>query len=208
MKGEHTMKKVDYKKTLKTLYTASAKKAQLVDVPRMNFVMVDGSGDPNTSEQFMQAVEALYGLSYTIKFALKKSGKLDYGVMPLEGLWWCDKMEEFSTEHKELWKWTLMVMQPKAVTEKVVARAREELKKKKNPVLLDAVRFDCYDEGAAAQVLHIGPYAAEAPTIKSLHEFIEAQGHSRRGLHHEIYLGDPQKAAPEKLKTILRQPII
>jgi len=201
------MKTIDYKKTLKHLYAASAKQHAIVEVPPMKFFMADGEGDPNTSERFTLAVEALYGLSYTVKFALKKSGVLDYGVMPLEGLWWCDVMEEFSLERRDEWKWRLMIMQPEAVTEDVAARARDDVKKKKNPALLDAVRFETYTEGASAQILHIGPYAAEAPTIRALHAFIASEGRSLRGLHHEIYLGDPRKSAPETLKTILRQPI-
>ena len=154
-----------------------------------------------------QAVECLYSLSYTVKFALKKTGVLDYGVLPLEGLWWCDAMETFSAEHKEEWKWRVMIMQPDVVTDEAAASAREDVRKKKNLPLLDEVRFELYAEGASAQIMHVGPYATEAPTITALHEFIGSQGRTRRGLHHEIYLGDPRKSAPEKLKTILRQPI-
>ncbi len=201
------MKKIDYKKSLKQFYSASAKNAAIVNIPSMKFFMADGEGDPNTAVQFTQAVEALYSLSYTIKFALKKSGVLEYGVMPLEGLFWCDAMEDFSEDRKDQWKWRLMIMQPEAVTDEVAARARQEVKKKKVLPMLDAVRFEPYDEGASAQILHIGPYSTEAPTISALHAYIASQGYKRRGLHHEIYLGDPRKSAPEKLKTIVRQPI-
>ena len=200
------MERIDYKKTLKHLYNPSAKQAGLVTVPPMMFFKADGTGDPNTSGQFSQAAGALYALSYTIKFALKKSGVLDYGVMPLEGLWWCDNMDEFSLTRKDLWKWTLMIMQPQAVNREHVAHAREEIQKKKG-LSTETVRFEQYDEGASAQIMHIGPYAAEAPTILTLHAFIDAEGRTRRGVHHEIYLGDPHKTAPEKLKTILRQPV-
>jgi hypothetical protein len=201
------MERIDYKKTLTHLYTASPKQAGIITVPAMKYLMVNGEGDPNVAEQFALAVEALYTLAYTIKFSLKKTGVLDYGVMPLEGLWWCDNMEEFSIERKDLWKWTLMIMQPDAVTEEIAARGRDEVKKKKTVQMLGDIRFESYDEGACAQILHLGPYAAEAPTIIALHEFIAAQGRTRRGVHHEIYLGDQRRTAPEKLKTILRQPI-
>lgn len=201
------MERIDLKKTLKHLYSASAKQAELITVPAMKYLMVNGEGDPNTAVRFGRAVEALYTLSYTIKFSLKNSGVLDYGVMPLEGLWWCDNIEEFSIDNKSIWKWTLMIMQPDAVTEEVVTRARENVHKKKNVPLLDDVRFELYDEGECAEILHIGPYAAEEPTVRVLHEFIETQGRRHRGVHHELYLSDQRKTAPEKLKTILRQPV-
>ncbi len=201
------MIKIDYKKELKTLYRASTKEVTLVEVPPLNFLMIDGQGDPNTAPAYAEAVEALYALAYNLKFAIKREVGLDYGVMPLQGLWWVEDMRQFSAEDKSNWLWTMMIMQPEVVTADRVNAVLAEVVKKKNPAALSRVRFDLYHEGLAVQVLHLGPYAAEAPTIARLHAFIEAQGYRRRGKHHEIYLGDPRKTAPEKLKTIIRQPI-
>lgn len=202
------MKKIDFKKELKHLYGASSKDASLVDVPEMNFLMIDGAGDPNKAQAFKDAIEALYSVSYTLKFMVKK-GKtaVDYGVMPLEGLWWADDMTVFSTGEKDRWKWTMIIMQPEHVTEKLFNEAVEEVKKKKNPLALSKVRFKGYHEGLSVQVMHIGPYSEEGPTIKRLHAFIKENGYDFRGKHHEIYLSDPRRSAPEKMKTIVRQPI-
>jgi hypothetical protein len=193
------------------LYKPSATKAEIVDVPAMNFLMVDGTGDPNTSQDYKDAIEALYALAYTLKFALKKAEGLDYRVAPLEGLWWSEQMDLFRAEDKDEWRWTMMITQPSVVTRARVESAIEEVRRKKNPTALALVRFEPFCEGLAAQILHIGPYAAEAPTIGRLHDFIHAQGGAFDGLthkHHEIYLGDPRRTAPEKLKTVIRQPFI
>lgn len=202
------MEKIDFKKQLKDLYKASAKKIDVVEVPAMNFLMVDGQGDPNTSKSFVEAIEALYPLSYTLKFMAKKGALgIDYGVMPLEGLWWADDMSSFSAGNKEDWQWTLMIMQPDFITEEMVTEAVQEVKKKKGPPALSLVRFEAFTEGKAAQTLHIGPYSEEGPTIKKLHGFIEKSGCQRGGKHHEIYLSDMRRTASEKLKTIIRQPL-
>ena len=200
------VEKQDLKKSLKHLYHSSAKAVAQVDVPKMNYLMVDGEGDPNNSKSFTSAIETLFGLSYTLKFALKKSGGPDYSVLPLEGLWWNDG-QRFSLENKNkgLWRWTLMIMQPEWVTAKLVESAREQLERKRGTSTSHA-RFEPLEEGRSAQILHIGPYAEEAPTIAKLHAFIAGQGGHLTGKHHEIYLGDPRRTAPEKLKTILRQP--
>jgi hypothetical protein len=199
--------KIDYKKELKHLYKASVKKAEIVDVPQMNFLMIDGEGDPNTSQEFQDAVEALYGISYTLKFMIKK-GELgiDYGVMPLEGLWWVDDMSQFSTECKDKWKWTLMIMQPEYVTTELFAEAFEQVKRKKNLIALSKVRFEAFLEGRAVQIMHIGPFSEEGPTIEKIHNFIKENSFKLSGMHHEIYLSDIRRAAPEKWKTIIRQP--
>jgi len=206
--GYNTMEKIDLKKELKHLYNASVKEVGLVDVPAMNFLLIDGAGDPNTAQEYKDAIEALYGLAYTLKFRLKK-GELarDYGVPPLEGLWWTEDMANFSAEDKAAWKWTMLIMQPEFVTLEHVNEARAELEKKKNPVALPKIRFEAFEEGLSAQIMHLGPYAAEAPTIEKLHHFIQTNGYRLSGKHHEIYLSDPRKAAPEKMKTIIRQPI-
>lgn len=202
------MKKVDYRKEMKGLYAPSAKKVELVEVPAMNYLMIDGKGDPNKAVSFQQAVEALYGVSYTLKFMIKKGpAAIDYGVMPLEGLWWMEDMAEFSLERKDDWLWTVMIMQPAPVTEALVKQAIEEVRKKKNPPALPLMRYESLAEGKAAQIMHLGPFATEGPTIAKVHAFIAEQGGKLRGKHHEIYLSDIRKAAPEKWKTVIRQPM-
>lgn len=200
--------KLDLKKELKQLYRPSAKKCALVDVPAMNFLMVDGAGDPNTSPDFQAATEALYAVSYALKFAIKKGGTaVDYTVMPLEGLWWAEDMARFSVEDKSDWFWTLMILQPDFVTAVRVAATMEQTAAKKDLPAIERLRFEPYAEGLSAQIMHIGPYAAEAPTIEKLHAFIAENGRQLRGKHHEIYLSDPRRAAPEKMKTVIRQPV-
>ncbi|MDA8097980.1 MAG: GyrI-like domain-containing protein [Clostridia bacterium] len=202
------MAKVDLKKELKHLYDCPAGGPVIVEVPAMNFIMVDGAGDPNNSPEFSEAVEALYGLSYTLKFKLKKGeAGTDYGVMPLEGLWWTDDMREFSLNARDRWKWTLMILQPEFVTADLYLQVLEEVRKKKGLPVLARVRFERFHEGLSAQIMHSGPYSAEEPTVSRLHRFIAENGDRRIGKHHEIYLGDPRRIKPEKLKTIIRQPI-
>ncbi len=202
---------VDLRKQLKHLYQPSSKKFSVVDVPPMNFLMIDGAGNPNTSQDFQAALEALYGLSYTLKFGLKlgKYGKkkYDYPVMALEGLWWMDDMREFSPDRKDDWKWTAMIMQPDFITSDVVELARADLIEKKNPVAAARIRFESYHEGLSTQIMYIGPFADEGPTIQRLHRFIAESGHQLRGKHHEIYISDLRRTAPEKLKTVIRQPM-
>jgi len=200
------METIDYKKTLKHLYQPSAKEVIEVVVPPMNFLMVDGSGDPNTSLEYQQAIEALYGTAYAIKFMVKKGPTaLDIGVMPLEGLWWADDMTTFSTEAKSDWKWTMMIMQPPVVTADMVTAAINA-GKKKGLSAISRLRFESFEEGRCAQILHIGPFSAEGPTVARVHEYIDDHG-GRRGKHHEIYLSDIRKADPAKWKTIIRQPM-
>ena len=202
------MEKLDLKKQWKQLYTGKAGAIAAVEVPPLNYLMVDGEGDPNTSQSFSEAIEALYSLSYTLKFTLKKSPRaIDYGVMPLEGLWWADDPRDFYLADKSRWKWTAMIVQPEIIAQAQVDAAFEQVRKKKNPAALDRVRFETLTEGASAQVLYLGPFADEGPTIQRMHEFIHAAGRQLRGKHHEIYLSDPRRTAPEKLKTILRQPM-
>ena len=202
------MGKIDYKKELKHLYNASVKKAEFVDISQMNFLMINGEGDPNTSQAFQDAVEALFSISYTLKFMIKKSKEgIDYGVMPLEGLWWADDMSQFNIENKANWKWTLIIMQPEYVTEKLFHESMEQVKKKKDLEALSKVRFESFSEGKSAQIMHIGPFSEEGPTIEKLHNFIKENGFKLVGKHHEIYLSDIRKAVPEKWKTIIRQPL-
>lgn len=201
------MPKIDYKKEFKNLYTASAKQPALVDVPTLSYLRMDGSGDPNTSSAYRDAVESLFSLAYTIKFAIKKSSAIDYGVMPLEGLWWMDDMKQFSVARKHEWKWTMMIMQPAIVTPPMVDNCRSELARKKDLTALSKVEFAAFNEGKAAQILHIGPFTEEGPTIEKLHAFIAASGLKLAGKHHEIYLSDIRRATPAKWKTIIRQPV-
>jgi hypothetical protein len=201
------MQKIDYKKELKHLYRSSAKKVEVVEVPKMNFLMIDGDGGPN-HPTFQNAIEVLFPLSYTLKFMIKKSDiGIDYGVLPLEGLWWADDMSAFIKDKKDNWKWTLMIMQPELVKKGMVVKAIEEVRKKKNPVALPLVRFESFAEGKAAQIMHIGPFSEEGPTVEKVHAFIGDSGSQRSGKHHEIYLSDIRRAAPEKWKTIIRQPM-
>ncbi|HSX52954.1 MAG TPA: GyrI-like domain-containing protein [Patescibacteria group bacterium] len=203
------MEKVDYKKELKQFYTAKVGKPIVLRVPEMNFIMIDGKGDPNTSQDYIDAIQTLYPVAYTIKFISKiKYGK-DFGVMPLEGLWWTKNMADFSAENKSNWLWTAMIMQPDVVTEDLYNQAVLQVAEKKNPKSLDKLRFASYDEGRAAQVMYVGPYADEGPSIQELHKFIEEQGgklDDSNKHHHDIYLSDSRRVDPSKLKTIIRQP--
>ncbi|MFQ5410248.1 MAG: GyrI-like domain-containing protein [Anaerolineales bacterium] len=201
------MSKIDPKKELKHLYRPSAKIIVVVDVPPMNFLMVDGHGDPNTAQEYQDAVEALYAVAYALKFMSKKEKGMDFVVPPLEGLWWVDNMEEFTTEDKSAWKWTAMIMQPESVTPEMFEGALKQVEKKKNPPALSKLRFERFHEGLSVQIMYFGPYSEEGPTIEKMHDFIEKNGYEPRGKHHEIYLSDPRRTAPEKLKTVLRQPV-
>ncbi|MEA5114940.1 MAG: GyrI-like domain-containing protein [Geobacteraceae bacterium] len=202
------MQKIDCLKKLQHLYGPSAKKVEIVDVPEMNFLMIDGEGDPNTSQAFKDAVEALFSLSYTLKFMVKKGEMgVDYGVLPLQALWWSDDPSAFSTGNKDAWKWTVMIMQPDFITRELVGVASKEVQRKKKLASLSLARLEAFKEGKAAQILHIGPFSEEGPTIEKVHSFIESSGSQRIGKHHEIYLSDIRRAAPEKWKTIVRQPM-
>ncbi len=201
------MEKINYKKKLQHLYKPSAKEVEIVEVPQMNFLMIDGDGGPN-HPTFQNAIEVLFPLSYTLKFMIKKSDiGIDYSVLPLEGLWWADDMSSFIKDKKDDWKWTLMIMQPELVKKEMVVKAIEEVRKKKNPVALPLVRFESFSEREVAQIMHIGPFSEEGPTVEKVHTFIENSSKQLSGKHHEIYLSDIRRAAPEKWKTIIRQPM-
>jgi hypothetical protein len=198
---------VDLRRELSSLYTATAEPA-LVDVPELPYLMIDGAGDPNSAPEYAEAVQALYSVAYTIRFALKRGADpVDAPVMPLEGLWWVPDMRTFTVEDKSAWLWTLLILQSPAVTPSLVDDAGATALRKKGLPAIERVRFETFAEGRAAQVLHRGPYSAEGPTIAALHRFIADQGLALTGKHHEIYLGDPRRAAPEKLRTIIRQPV-
>ena len=199
-----TAAKVDLKKELRGLYSAR-RAPELIEVPPLTYLMADGGGDPSGPE-YSSVVESLYGVAYSLKFLAKAEGD-DFVVMPLQGLWWADDMDAFLEGSRDDWRWTMMILQPAVVDENMVATAIEQVAAKKDLPVLDRVRLEVYEEGAAAQLMHIGPYSEEAPNIERLHRFIEDSGKQRRGLHHEIYLSDPRRAAPEKMKTIIRQPV-
>jgi hypothetical protein len=208
--GQTGVTKVDLRKQLRSYYQPSTHEASIVDVPAMPFLMIDGAGDPNTAEEYREALQALYSLSYTLKFLLKKEQGQDYTVAPLEGLWWIPDMCDFGLGDKDRWLWTMMIRQPEEVTTALVERAREQAQRKKPSPALARLRLEEFHEGLAAQIMYLGPYAAEGPTIARLHAFIHAQGYTfdgRQQKHHEIYLSDPRRTAPEKLKTVIRQPM-
>ncbi len=200
------MASIDLKKKYKESYSARVGKPSVVEMTPRSFLMVDGAGDPNTAPEYASAVAALYPIAYAIRASIKTATGDAYSVLPLEGLWWADDMEQFSADSKGDWKWTMMIGLPEVVDAAGAVEAIAETTLKKRLVAGDAVRFEVFDEGLSAQVMHIGPYSAEAPTIEMLHEFIAEQGLTRRGRHHEIYLSDPRRTAPDKLKTIIRQP--
>mgnify|MGYP000930742826 CR=1 FL=1 len=206
------MPKIDLKKQEKELYNPSTKEPSLVEVPEMKFLMIDGEGDPNTSQEHQDAMETLFPVSYKVKFISKKDKSQDYVVMPLEGLWWVDNMEDFTVEDKSSWKWTVMIRQPDFINKRMIESAIEEVEEKKNPPALSKIRFEKFHEGLSAQIMHVGPFSEEGPTVEKLHNFIHEQGYLFDGnmsgqRHHEIYLSDMRRTKPERLKTIIRQPV-
>ncbi len=202
------MKKVDLKKKYKPYYSQRKGNISIVEVPGFQYLQCEGQGNPNTSKDYKNAIEALYALAYKIKFAIRKSREVDYGVMPLECLWWMDNMEEFSKDRMDEWRWSAMIRQPNFVTKGLVESAREEVSKKKDLPSLTTIKLIDFTDGLSAQIMHIGPYADEEPTIEKLHQYISDSGYQLTGKHREIYLNDPRRTAPQNLKTIIRQPIV
>lgn len=199
--------KIDFKKTLPDLYQAPRDCFVAVDVPAMQFVMVDGAGDPNTAPAYKQAIEWLYSVSYALKFAAKAATKKDYAVPPLEGLWWADDLADFVARRKDRWCWTMMIMAPDFIDRPLFEAAVEKSKKKLGSPPA-SLRLERFDEGRSLQILHIGSYDDEAPTLAKLHdEVMPSQSLTFAGRHHEIYLSDARRTEPAKLKTILRQPV-
>lgn len=200
--------KLDLKKSLSGIYKPRGTECILVTPPPLQVVAVEGVGNPNTAQSWIDAVGALYSVAYTLKFMLKALGNTpEFAMMPLEALWWAPDGEEFRTDDKSNWLWRAFIVLPDFVTQEQVDEALAIAKNKKDLAGLQSVVFSEFDEGPSAQVLHIGPYAEEAPTITRLHAFIEAQGLALSGKHHEIYLSDPGRTAPEKLKTVIRRPV-
>ena len=200
------MDKVDLKKILDG-YRAPRGAFRVVDVPEMCFLMIDGHGDPNTSQEYADALAALYPVAYRLKFLSTRELGRDYVVPPLEGLWWADSPKAFTAGKRDKWRWTMMIIVPDFVGKKQYTAAVTRNLKKLGEAP-KTLRFEPYDEGLAVQILHVGSYADEAPTIKRLHEeFLPANGLVETGPHHEIYLSDPRRVEASKLKTILRQPV-
>ena len=201
------MSKLDLRKELKQFYTAG-KKPSIIDVPLGKFLTITGRGEPGGSS-YQAALNALYGLAYTLKFKCKAEGR-DFTVMTLEGLWWWDDEGIFSLANappREEWNWKSMMRQPDFVTEEMLEEIRPQVREKRGIPEVDAVKLETFHEGLSAQVMHVGPYSEEGPTIERLHTFITENGYRMRGLHHEIYLSDPRRTAPERWRTIIRQPI-
>ena len=206
-----TPAKLDLRKQYKELYNPPSKTAVIVDVPDFQYLMITGAMEPGrtpeTSPSYAAALEALYGASYTLKFMSKRRAKnpIDYAVMGLEGQWWAEG--ELDYNNKDNWHWNMMIMQPDHIDAAMWAEGRAQLKAKKDNPAIDQLRLERLREGLCVQIMHLGPYSAEPPTIERMHTYAFAQGYKLRGRHHEIYLGDPRRTAPEKLKTVLRMPV-
>ena len=202
------MKRIDFKREMKKIYFPGPRDPELVTVPAMNFLMIDGEGDPNTTDAYQAAIEALYTVSYALKFAIKYSSqRIDYIMLPLETLWWADDMAAFELERRDEWKWTAMIRQPELISGGMVTEILDDVRVKKNPPSLELVRFESFQEGECVQIMHIGPYSTERPTVKKLHSFATENNYKQRGKHHEIYLSDVRRTNPESLKTVIRRPV-
>ena len=199
--------KLDLKKSLDA-YQAKKGQFRILEVPDLQYLMIDGHGDPNTSPAFAEALETLYPVAYSLKFASKLTLDRDYVVMPLEGLWWADDYNVFMTGDKSAWDWTVMMLVPDWIDLDMVEAAVEQSRKKTGERRYDDLRMETLREGLSVQTLHVGSFEAEADVLRRMHEeFIPEHGFAMAGKHHEIYLSDPRKTAPEKLRTILRQPV-
>jgi len=198
---------IDFLASQKVFYNPKFGQFSLVEIPEMTFITVDGSGNPNVSLEFTDAVASLYSVAYTLKFALKVPPRsLEFKVAPLEGLWWMEDMTQFSVAVKDQWLWKLMIHLPDELTEADLADALGILrKKKKSPPAAERLQLERISEGLCLQTMYFGSYSDEGPTIAALHQHAAEHGYKLRGKHHEIYLGDPRKSAPEKLKTVIRQ---
>ncbi|MEZ0446411.1 GyrI-like domain-containing protein [Cellulomonas sp. ICMP 17802] len=196
-------------KTSLDAYRARQGEFRVLDVPDLQYLMVDGHGDPN-SAAFTNAMEALYPVAYAVKFANRRALGRDYVVPPLEGLWWADDMAAFTAApDKTRWDWTLMILVPDWVDRSTVDAAIAQVREKKRPDRLDDVRFEVLSEGRCVQTLHVGPFDQEAGVLTQMHhDVIPSHGLRMTGKHHEIYLSDARRVAPERLRTILRQPVV
>lgn len=202
------MDKYDFKKAHKALYAPSAREFSRVVVPTFQFLCIEGQGNPGTAVAYGHALEALYCVSYSLKFDSKNNLGRDYVVAPLEGLWWAENMDAFITRDKDAWSWTMMINQSDWISAAMVADAVAKAGAKKEIAALNKLGFESMFEGECVQILHHGSYDDEGPVIRRLHEqYLPENQLQFNGKHHEIYLSDPRRTAPEKLKTILRQPV-
>jgi len=202
------MEKVDFKKEYSDLYKPRKGKIVTVSVPKMKFLMIDGKGNPNTSRDFKDAMNILFTVSYGVKFLMKQKFEKDYVVMPPEGLWWAENMDDFLSGEKDKWLWTIMMMQPEFVRAEHIKEASDNAvrKGKLTSELLSKARFELFEEGECVQTIYVGSFDEETETIKNMHDMIKNNGWELCGKHHEIYLSDARKVAPEKYRTIIRQP--
>jgi hypothetical protein len=207
------MQTLDLRKLYKHLYNPSAKQPVIVDVPRLQFAFVEGAIEPGqspgTSPSFGAALEALYGISYTLKFMCKQRAEnpIDYPVMALEALWWIEE-GEFDIRRPDNWHWRAMIMQPEPITPTLFGEGLDKLRKKRSSQpAFDLLRFEPFSEGLCVQIMHLGPYSEEPATLERMKTYAEANGYRLHNNHHEIYLGDPRRADPAKLKTVLRHPV-
>ena len=203
------MSKIDLKKDLGDLYKVSANEISLVQVPKLSYLMVEGKGDPNASD-YQEAIEALFSVSYAIKFLIKGQDiSKDYVVMPLESLWWAEDISAFAENRKDEWLWKAMILQPDFVTKSVFEDVLEKIKVKKGFACLDKMSFSTYEEGLCVQLMHIGNYSNEyRKSIQKLHSYIDENNYSFNGKHHDIYLNDLRKTVESMLKTIIRQAVV
>ncbi|TWU51577.1 GyrI-like domain-containing protein [Rubripirellula reticaptiva] len=199
--------KVDFKKSIAS-YKAKSGQFSVIEVPTMNFIAINGDKGP-ASKEFTAAIETLYPVAYHLKFMSKRSLEKDYVVPPLEAIWWARDMDAFTTKFDQSqWEWTAMIMVPDWITDAMVQSSLSDVTAKKAPPSIDKLRLTQIDEGICVQTMHIGSYSDEGPVLKEMHEkFIPNNGLQMRGKHHEIYFNDFRKVAPEKLRTMLRQPV-
>jgi hypothetical protein len=208
------MEKIDYKKDFRQFFSASAKSPTVVEVSEFQYLMTDGEGEPNTSPGFQKAIQTLYGVIFTLKMSWKfkklekPPGYVDFTVPPLEGLWWMKDGSDFDMNRKADWRWRLMLMTPDFFSNKILDEVIANLREKRGEDQVVNCRLERWEEGLCVQIMHVGPYGAEGPTLEKLHTFAKEKGYTLQGKHHEIYLGDPRRTSPEKLKTILRQPVV
>jgi hypothetical protein len=199
----------DVRRELKRLYSPRNRTWQRVEVPPQRFLAVDGRGDPNTAADYTAAVQAVYSVAYTLKFTAKRAGGRDFTVGPLEALWWAEDYAAFTEQDKDSWRWTVMIALPEWVEEQEWAQAAATAQRKKDNPAIARLRALHLGEGLCAQALHVGPYDAEGPLLAELHQrWLPDNGLRESGLHHEVYLNDPRRSAPERLKTVLRQPVV
>lgn len=202
-----TQTKLDLKHDLRPLYAAGPT-PRFVDVPGLPYLMLDGRGDPNTNSGYAAAVKAIYAVAHALKAAIRQSEPgVDFTVMPLEGLWWSPEKISHAAADRPSWDWTLLIAQPDFVDTQLIDDVRAFAAQKSSREMVEAVRLGTLAEGPCAQVMHIGPDASEAATVERLHAFISSNGHVASGRHHEIYLSDPDRTAPQRLKTVIRQPV-